>query len=86
MLGMLKTGRRKLFYRDYSGKCIEMDPVCLLDFYVHESCQRLGIGKKLFDMMLEHEDVMPNKVAYDRPSNLLLNFLKKYFGLSNYDE
>ena len=63
-----------------------MEPVCLLDFYVHESCQRLGIGKKLFDMMLEHEKILPNKVAYDRPSNLLLNFLKKYFGLADFDE
>jgi hypothetical protein len=28
----------------------EMDPCCVLDFYVHESCQRLGLGRGLFEV------------------------------------
>ena len=31
----------------------EIDPVCVLDFYVHESCQRQGIGNKLFEFMCQ---------------------------------
>jgi hypothetical protein len=27
------------------GGIKEMRPTCVLDFYVHESCQRSGIGK-----------------------------------------
>ena len=36
------------------GKVVEMAdvPVCL-DFYIHEKHQRKGIGKILFDSMLE---------------------------------
>ena len=31
----------------------EVEPLCLLDFYVHESMQRTGCGKKLFEGMLK---------------------------------
>ena len=31
----------------------EVEPLCVLDFYVHESRQRTGCGKKLFEAMLE---------------------------------
>lgn len=80
--GLLKVGERTIFYRDYSGKCKELNPLCVLDFYVHESVQRTGIGLKLFMKMLEHEGVLPNKLAYDRPSPKLLKFLEKHFDLS----
>jgi alpha-tubulin N-acetyltransferase 1 len=48
VLGLLKVGERNLFYRDFSGSCKEMSPLCVLDFYVHESMQRQGIGKVNF--------------------------------------
>uniref|UniRef100_A0A336LVK3 CSON003499 protein n=1 Tax=Culicoides sonorensis TaxID=179676 RepID=A0A336LVK3_CULSO len=31
--------------------------------------------------MLEQENLLPQEVAYDRPSVKLLNFLNKYYGL-----
>ena len=31
----------------------EIDPLCVLDFYVSEACQRQGIGSRLFEVMLE---------------------------------
>ena len=34
--------------------------------------------------MLDEERVEPNKIAYDRPSEKLLNFLRKHYGLENY--
>jgi GNAT superfamily N-acetyltransferase len=33
-----------------SGAVLELEPQCVLDFYVHESCQRTGIGKALFEV------------------------------------
>jgi len=39
--GILKIGKKKLFHRDSkSGKMHEIEPLCVLDFYVHESMQR----------------------------------------------
>lgn len=35
------------------GSMIEEDTMCLLDFYVHESMQRRGIGLELFQLALK---------------------------------
>lgn len=32
---------------------VEQDTICLLDFYVHESLQRQGIGSDLFQLALK---------------------------------
>lgn len=45
VLGFLKTGKKNLFHRDYVGNVKQITPLCVLDFYVHESVQRGGIGK-----------------------------------------
>lgn len=82
--GFIKTGYKKLFVYDPSCSIKEIKPLCVLDFYVHESQQRNGIGKKLFDYMLYEENITADKIAYDRPSIKLLNFLSKHFNLSNY--
>ena len=84
VLGLLKTGERTIFYRNYAGVCKELNPLCVLDFYVHESLQRQGIGNNLFYFMLEYENILPNKIAYDRPSPKLLKFLDKHYGLKAY--
>ncbi|CAG9317563.1 unnamed protein product [Blepharisma stoltei] len=84
VIGILKTGRRKLFYTDMIGKITEMTPLCLLDFYVHESMQRHGHGKLIYERMLEEENVLPNKIAIDRPSNKLISFMRKHYGLADY--
>jgi GNAT superfamily N-acetyltransferase len=33
-----------------NGAIVEVEPLCVLDFYVHESCQRQGVGKALFEV------------------------------------
>jgi alpha-tubulin N-acetyltransferase 1 len=38
-------GVKKLFIHDEFGIIKEISPLCVLDFYVHESQQRTGIGK-----------------------------------------
>lgn len=50
--------------------------IALLDFYIHFSCQRKGFGKKLFDFMLEKENVEPHEIAFDNPSGCLKFFLR----------
>lgn len=67
-----------------SGDFKEIEPLCVLDFYVSESCQRKGIGKLLFEAMTTHENMTAEKLAYDRPSPKLIAFLRKHYGLSDY--
>ena len=83
VIGMLKVGRKKLFLLDGAGKPNEMSPMCVLDFYVTEKRQRTGCGKKLFETMLRREEVEPRYLAVDRPSEKLISFLRKHYGLAN---
>eukprot|EP00440_Ansanella_granifera_P065814 gb/GFBE01071375.1/.p2 GENE.gb/GFBE01071375.1/~~gb/GFBE01071375.1/.p2 ORF type:complete len:275 (-),score=45.06 gb/GFBE01071375.1/:94-918(-) len=92
-LGLLKVGRKRLFveaprnpkdFADVKAAFREIEPLCALDFYVHERCQRSGFGRQLFDTMLAREHVTPEQLGYDRPSPKLISFLKKHFGLSKY--
>jgi len=53
VIGLLKVGAKHLYVYDSHGQVHERTPLCLLDFYVHESKQRSGYGKKLFNAMLE---------------------------------
>ena len=64
----------------------DISPLCLLDFYVHESVQRLGHdGRDLFEEMLKREGILqPGKIAYDRPSSKMLAFLAKHYNLRDY--
>ena len=52
VLGGLKVGHKSLFIRDQEGTYSNVKPLCVLDFYVHESCQRQGIGRRLFEVSL----------------------------------
>uniref|UniRef100_A0A8D0H7A2 Alpha tubulin acetyltransferase 1 n=1 Tax=Sphenodon punctatus TaxID=8508 RepID=A0A8D0H7A2_SPHPU len=81
VIGFLKVGYKKLFVLDRHGAHNEVEPLCLLDFYVHESLQRHGYGKELFEHMLQHERVEPYQLAVDRPSEKLLCFLRKHYSL-----
>ncbi|ORC85735.1 uncharacterized protein TM35_000331920 [Trypanosoma theileri] len=84
-VGILKVGVKKLFITHPSQRgLVEMDPLCVLDFFVETSCQRQGFGKMLFDFMLSHEGLRPEEVAIDRPSVKFLSFLRKYYGLVEY--
>jgi len=37
VIGLLKVGVKKLFIRNDLGAIKEISPLCVLDFYVHES-------------------------------------------------
>lgn len=81
-LGLLKTGDKNLFVN--GGTMSQIKPRCVLDFYVHESLQRQGVGIRIFEFMIETENLPAHKFAYDRPSPKLLGFLNKHFNLSKY--
>lgn len=50
---MLKTGNKGLYVFDREGRHYQVSPSCVLDFYIHESRQRNGLGKHLFEHMLQ---------------------------------
>ena len=84
VVGLIKVGVRKLFVHRETGQIKEISPLCVLDFYVHESIQRGGYGKMIFEYMIKRENIHPAKMAYDRPSEKLIGFLAKHYGLKNY--
>ena len=84
VLGFIKTGEKKLFLYDDAGKMHERTPTCVLDFYVHESCQRTGLGRELFDHMIQAEGTEPWQLAIDRPSHKFLSFFDRHFKLNSY--
>lgn len=79
--GFLKVGFKRLFILDLCGAQHQVTPLCVLDFYVHETQQRMGLGKMLFQHMLTKEEVQPQHLAIDRPSNKFLKFLNKHYNL-----
>ncbi|XP_055915726.1 alpha-tubulin N-acetyltransferase 1 isoform X1 [Eupeodes corollae] len=82
VIGLLKVGTKSLYLFDESGETKKVDDApCILDFYIHESRQRAGLGKDLFEAMLAEENWAPIKLSIDRPSEKLLGFLKKHYGL-----
>ena len=83
VVGYLKVGEKHLFVYDSFGRNNEINALCVLDFYVHESQQRRGCGKSLFDMMLKMENIQPEHIAIDRPSEKSIRFLKKHYNLKN---
>ncbi|OZC06255.1 hypothetical protein X798_06757 [Onchocerca flexuosa] len=67
---------------DQSNRSFQVAPLCVLDFYVHDTLQRQGYGHALFDYMLQHENSSAENVAIDKPSQSLLQFMNKHYGLN----
>uniref|UniRef100_A0A1X7TI66 N-acetyltransferase domain-containing protein n=1 Tax=Amphimedon queenslandica TaxID=400682 RepID=A0A1X7TI66_AMPQE len=66
VLGFIKTGRKRLFLTDNRTLLHEVEPLCIMDFYVHETQQRRGHGKELFENVLQEEGLSAFEVAIDR--------------------
>lgn len=82
VLGLLKMGRKGLYIFDREGQHHLLKPLCVLDFYVNEAYQRQGLGKKIFEHMLQEENIEPVCLAIDRPSEKFLGFLRKHYDLT----
>ena len=54
ILGFLKVGPKDLFLHNEVEELVKVKPLCVLDFYVSENCQRRGCGKAIFDFMLDY--------------------------------
>lgn len=53
VLGGLKVGRKRLWvWPPGEAAPREVVALCVLDFFVHESVQRTGVGKQLFEVGL----------------------------------
>lgn len=85
-IGFIKMGEKHLFYRNYTGTIYEIDPLTVLDFYVHETEQRKGNGISIYKSMLEYEKVKVHKIGIDSPSNKFVNFMGKHFELKDYSK
>uniref|UniRef100_A0A8C4Q5A7 Alpha-tubulin N-acetyltransferase 1 n=1 Tax=Eptatretus burgeri TaxID=7764 RepID=A0A8C4Q5A7_EPTBU len=81
VIGFLKVGRKALIFWDELGNHKELEPLCVLDLYVHESQQRRGHGRRLFQHMLQAQSVLPKHLAIDRPSSKFLSFLWQHYDL-----
>eukprot|EP00474_Spongospora_subterranea_P001065 CRZ01523.1 hypothetical protein [Spongospora subterranea] len=80
--GILRVGTRKLYLYDSVAVLHEVEPYCCLDFYVHESLRRQGVGQRLFHEMLNQEKLAsPGQMAFDKPSSNAFSFLAGCFNL-----
>ncbi|XP_035450059.2 alpha-tubulin N-acetyltransferase isoform X1 [Spodoptera frugiperda] len=81
IIGLLKVGRKHLFLFDNKEVVHEVEPLCVLDFYVVRDRQRMGFGRMLFDHMLHELEVMAWQMAIDGPSEKMEKFLSRNFGI-----
>lgn len=80
VIGLLKVGHKHLFLFDERDQVREVEPLCVLDFYVVRDRQRSGYGQVLFNYMLHDMEVSAHELAIDGPSVKMEQFLSK-----NYD-
>ncbi|MCP9265078.1 Alpha-tubulin N-acetyltransferase [Dirofilaria immitis] len=83
IIGLLKIGYKNLYLMDQCMRSFQVAPLCVLDFYVHDTLQRQGYGHALFDYMLQRENSSAENVAIDKPSQSLLQFMNKHYGLND---
>ncbi|TKR72694.1 hypothetical protein L596_020106 [Steinernema carpocapsae] len=83
VIAMLKGGFKNLYLFDLAMTPFQEKVFSILDFYVFHSLQRQGNGHQLFDFMLQKEQIDPMQCAIDKPSDSLVRFMAKHYGLEN---
>ncbi|KAI6173492.1 Alpha-tubulin N-acetyltransferase [Aphelenchoides besseyi] len=81
VIGFAKVVKSRLYLRNLENQSFIHDPLCFMDFYICQPVQRHGYGKKLFDYILEKEDVKAEECAFDNPTAAFLSFLQKNYNL-----
>ncbi|XP_048006286.1 alpha-tubulin N-acetyltransferase 1-like isoform X2 [Leguminivora glycinivorella] len=81
IIGFLKVSYKHLYLFDECDKVREVEPLCVLDFFVSGTRQRRGNGKKLFDYMLQDTGSRPQVLAVDGPSSKMETFMAKNYGV-----
>uniref|UniRef100_A0A0X3PXC9 N-acetyltransferase domain-containing protein n=1 Tax=Schistocephalus solidus TaxID=70667 RepID=A0A0X3PXC9_SCHSO len=77
--GFIRVGKKSLFLFDSFGDCNEVEPTCVLDFYVTGPFRRKGYGRRLFDGMLREEHLVATDLPIDSPSENMLKFMRKHY-------
>lgn len=80
--GYIRAGYRNVYVHTLQDELTQMNLLCVFDFYVHVNIQRRGIGKEIFNMLLyTYNNVKPCYIAYDCPTQAMIDFLYKHYGL-----
>ncbi|XP_075991242.1 alpha-tubulin N-acetyltransferase-like isoform X2 [Anticarsia gemmatalis] len=79
VIGLLKVGYKHLFLFDERDHVHEVEPLCVLDFYIVRDRQRSGYGRVLFDYMLHDMEMHAHQLAIDGPSAKMEQFLAKNY-------
>ena len=80
-IGFVRCGNKTIHVKSEKGPMVEIEALCLFDFYVHEHWQRKGQGRVLLDHVLSREGTSAKKLAVDRINSALMHFFQKNYGL-----
>lgn len=69
VLGALKVGELQLFVYSTRWGQLPCKPHCILDFCVHKSFQRLGIGRALLEVSLSGLPIALRQMTMDETSS-----------------
>ncbi|CAG2177988.1 unnamed protein product, partial [Oppiella nova] len=80
-VGFVRLGARNLWFSDKSNTNLTQfqNCFCILDFYIRD--QRQGLGFVLISSVMRSVSTSAAQFAYDRPTEAMLAFLRKHFGL-----
>lgn len=82
VIGMLKVGFKDLYLFNEQGQISSYrETPAILDFHVHKSHQRCGLGKRLIEYMLADQGWSLGKCAFVSPSAMMRAFLAKHYKL-----
>ena len=83
VFGFIRVGYKDIYINTLNDVLENINLLCVFDFFVHFTCQRMGYGRELFDKVLELFKVEPSMMAYDKPSQAMNNFMYKHYSLKN---
>ena len=83
VFGFIRVGYKDIYINTLNDVLENINLLCVFDFFVHFTCQRMGYGRELFDKGLELFKVEPSMMAYDKPSQAMNNFMYKHYSLKN---
>jgi len=61
----------------------EKPEILIKDFFVYETVQRTGVGHSIFEYMLDMEEIQPAQLLFKNPTEPMLSFLEKHYGLAS---
>lgn len=84
VFGFIRYGHQDVYLSDSNQELMKVKNLLIVfDFYVHTTNQKRGIGKELFDKLLEINHITAGDIAYDMLNEKMINFLYKHYSLKN---